>query len=35
MRKGICFGCLPRDWSLEDKLALAARAGYHAANQQA
>ena len=28
MRKGICFGCLPKDWTLEDKMALAARAGY-------
>lgn len=29
MRKGICIGCLPKDWSLEEKFALAARAGYH------
>ena len=29
MKKGICFGCLPRDWTVEEKLALAARAGYH------
>lgn len=29
MKKGICFGCLPKEWSLEAKLALAARAGYH------
>lgn len=29
MKKGICIGGLPRDWSLEDRLGLAARAGYH------
>ena len=29
MKKGICIGSLPKDWSLEDRLALAARAGYH------
>jgi hexulose-6-phosphate isomerase len=29
MKKGICFGCLPKEGSLEEKLALAARAGYH------
>jgi L-ribulose-5-phosphate 3-epimerase len=29
MKKGICYGCLSGDWSVEEKLALAARAGYH------
>jgi L-ribulose-5-phosphate 3-epimerase len=29
MKKGICIGSLPKDWSVEEKLALAARAGYH------
>lgn len=29
MRKGICWGSLPGDWSVEEKLELAARAGYH------
>jgi hexulose-6-phosphate isomerase len=29
MKKGICIGSLPKDWSLEDRLALAARAGFH------
>lgn len=29
MRKGICIGCLPKDWTIEEKFALAARAGYH------
>jgi L-ribulose-5-phosphate 3-epimerase len=29
VRKGICFGCLPKELSVEEKLALAARAGYH------
>src|SRR5205809_7509693 len=29
MRKGICVGCLPRELSIEEKLALAKRAGYH------
>jgi L-ribulose-5-phosphate 3-epimerase len=29
MKKGICFGCLPGKWSIEEKMALAARAGYH------
>lgn len=29
MRKGICIGCLPKDWTIEDRFALAARAGYH------
>jgi L-ribulose-5-phosphate 3-epimerase len=29
MKKGICLGCLPKEWPLEEQLALAARAGYH------
>jgi hexulose-6-phosphate isomerase len=29
VKKGICIGCLPKDWPLEERLALAARAGYH------
>ena len=29
MKKGICIGCLPRDWSTEEQFGLAARAGYH------
>jgi L-ribulose-5-phosphate 3-epimerase len=29
MKKGICVGCLPKDGSIEEKLALAKRAGYH------
>lgn len=28
MKKGICYGCLPRDWSDEEKFRLAKRAGY-------
>jgi hexulose-6-phosphate isomerase len=28
MKKGICYGCLPRDWSEEEKFRLAKRAGY-------
>lgn len=29
MRKGICFGCLPGALTVEERFALAARAGYH------
>ncbi len=29
MKKGICIGCLPKEYSLTEKFALAARAGYH------
>jgi len=28
MKKGICYGCLPKEGTVEEKLALAARAGY-------
>ena len=29
MKKGICLGCLPRDWDLEKRFRLAADAGFH------